>query len=283
MRALVLAAAVLALAAPARAATFTIALATAGPVTPLAVVTSTPGGIVCPGTCSATFTASATVVLGEVHPSTMAFVGWAGLPGCLNNASPCTLTLRSNLNPTARFAPKLDLGFAGIGLGVVTSTGVLAYSTQTAPGTARSFVYPAGTAIVLNASTGTGSAFVGWTGGPGCGTASTCTFTLNGYTSVIATFTASAATYALEVVLPLGGGAVTSSPAGIACPGVCRSTFTANAAVTLTTAAAAGYRFAGWANGGCRGLTPCVVHSTSPLQGLGGKYSPSAYFYPVAP
>ena len=42
------------------------------------------------------------------------------------------------------------------------------------------------------------------------------------------------------------------------------------------------YYFAGWANGGCAKTAACVVTSTSPLQGLGGPYSPAAFFYPIS-
>ena len=52
-RLLVLAA--LLLAARAGATTATLTISTAGPVTPLTVITSTPSGIVCPGACTAAF------------------------------------------------------------------------------------------------------------------------------------------------------------------------------------------------------------------------------------
>lgn len=274
----------LALAAPARATTYTLTITTSGPVTPLSVITSTPSGIVCPGTCAAVFAASSTVTVGVVVPSTVAFVSW-GAP-CRTNLPTCNIKMMGNTVVTAKFSIKLDLSLYGTGLGVITSTGHPAFgnSSGTSVGGTRTFIYPLGTTIVLRESTGTASSFTGWSGSSGaCGTASTCTLTLNGYYHIVATFTASAANYPLLVQIPKGGGTVTSSPAGIACPGVCRSTFTANAAVTLTTAAASGYYFGGWANGGCSRGQTCVVHSTSPLQGLEGRYSPAAYFYPVTP
>lgn len=267
-------------AAPARATTFTLAVSTAGPVTPSAVVTSSPAGLSCPGTCSAVFAAGSTVTLTEVAPSTVAFVAWGGPGACRSNAPSCAVLVVANSTVTAAFAPLLDLAFSGNGLGVVTSTGLVAYATGAAVGAAASFVYPLGATVVLRASTGPASAFLGWTGG-GCGAASTCTVTMSGYQAVTATFTASAAAYPFAVSVPLGGGDVASAPAGILTrAGVFVSTFAAGASVSLTTGARAGYRFAGWANGGCAGLAPCVVHSTSPLQGLGGPYSPAAYFYP---
>lgn len=281
------------LAAPARA-TFTITVSTSGPSTPSAVITSSPSGISCPSTCTFAFAEGSTVTLSEVHPSTIAFVAWAGPDGCRTNRRSCDVRLSANANVTARFDPALDLSFSGSGVGVVTSsfpaTGSAGQSCTNAissgtcsNGSSIRMVLPVGTQVILTASTATSSAFTGWSGSGSCAAASTCTFTLNGYTAIVATFTASAASYPLRITLPIGGGTVTSSPAGISCPGVCSSTFTANAFVTFTTAAASGYRFAGWANGGCSKNNVCVVQSTSPLQGLGGKYSPAAYFYRINP
>ncbi len=257
-------------------ATYTLTISTSGPVDPAAIVTSTPSGIVCPGTCAAVFAASSTVTIGEVAPSTMAFVGW-GSP-CRSNLPTCNVKMMTNTTVTAKFAPKLRVSFSGNGIGNVSisSQPVFTSSGSTA---SRDYVYPAGATIVLHESTGSQSAFVGWTGDGGCERASTCTITLNGYEHIIATFTATGSTRTLAVAIPLGGGTVVSSPAGISCPTVCSSTFTANASVTLTTTALSGYEFGGWANGGCSGRTTCVVVSSSPLQGLGGKFSPAAYFF----
>lgn len=264
-------------AAPARAVDFTLTVATSGPVTPLAVITSTPAGIVCPGTCEADFASGTSVTLGVVVPSTVAFVSW-GAP-CRSNLPTCVLTLRADTDVNALFAPLLKVGFSGNGIGTVAISSQAAFS-NTGSAAVRAYVYPLGATVVLTASTGTGSAFVGWSGDGGCERASTCTVTLNGYELIVATFSASSAAYPLRVSVPMGGGTVTSSPAGISCPGTCSANFAANASVTLTTAASSGYRFAGWANGGCAKLQTCVVTSTSPLQGLGGRFSPAAFFYP---
>ncbi|MES2155378.1 MAG: hypothetical protein V4510_09615 [bacterium] len=272
--------ALLLLAAPARA-TFTLTISTAGPVTPSAIVTSTPSGIVCPGTCSAAFAAGSTVTVGEVAPSTMTFIGWSA--PCRSNLRSCTIRLSANTSMSATFAPLLDVAIAGTGLGAVSILSQPVFASSGSAAT-RSYVYPTGSTIIMRESTGTASSFTGWSGDGGCDTASTCTVTLNSYEAITATFVpAAGSTFTLAVLIPNGGGTVTSIPAGIACPGVCRSTFTPLGAVTLTTAAAAGYRFAGWANGGCSRNQACVVNSTSPLQGLGGPFSPAAYFYPVAP
>ncbi len=56
-----------------------------------------------------------------------------------------------------------------------------------------------------------------------------------------------------------GSGTVTSSPAGINCPGTCSATFTVPTTVTLTAAAGGSSTFAGWSGGGCSGTGTCVV------------------------
>jgi YVTN family beta-propeller protein len=55
-----------------------------------------------------------------------------------------------------------------------------------------------------------------------------------------------------------GGGAVTSSPAGIDCGSLCIGAFAAGANVTLTPTPAAGSNFAGW-SGACSGTGGCTV------------------------
>lgn len=263
------------LASPARAVNFTLSVSTAGPATPLVVVTSTPGGIVCPGTCSASFVAGTTVALGAVWPSTVAFAGWTGLPGCRSNQQECDLVLSANTSVAAAFDPLLAVSLAGTGLGSVTASSqpVTSYAT----GGSQQYAYPKGSVVVLREVADSSSTFAGWIGDGGCSSASTCTVTLSGYEAVVASFTlVGPSTVAVSVV---GGGTVTSSPPGIACPGTCSATFAYGTAVAFTTAAAAGFRFSGWSNGGCSTNLPCSVHANSAQQGLGGAGSPAAYFF----
>jgi hypothetical protein len=55
-----------------------------------------------------------------------------------------------------------------------------------------------------------------------------------------------------------GSGTVTSSPAGINCPGSCSASFASGTAVTLSANAAAGSSFGGW-SGACGGTGACNV------------------------
>jgi len=56
----------------------------------------------------------------------------------------------------------------------------------------------------------------------------------------------------------VGKGRVTSSPAGISCPGRCTRAFAAGTSVRLTARPARGRRFAGW-SGACSGSSSCTV------------------------
>ena len=66
-------------------------------------------------------------------------------------------------------------------------------------------------------------------------------------------------------VVTTGDGLVTSSPTGVHCSNTCASLFSANAVVTLTASASAGFAFTGW-SGACTGIGPCVVTLNQAIQ-----------------
>jgi hypothetical protein len=63
-------------------------------------------------------------------------------------------------------------------------------------------------------------------------------------------------------VSEVGSGTVTSSPAGIDCPGTCNANFATGTPVTLNARAASGWRFTGW-GGACSGTGACKVTVTA--------------------
>src|SRR5205823_11441025 len=112
--------------------------------------------------------------------------------------------------------------------------------------------YQQGTQVTLTATPANGHTFAGWSGA--CTGTGSCVVTMSAAQSVTATF--DLPTFALGVsTTGTGGGAVTSSPAGINCPSACTATLTQGAQVTLTAAPNASSTFGGW-SGACTGTSP---------------------------
>ncbi len=145
----------------------------------------------------------------------------------------------------------------GLGTGTVTSTP----SGITCPGVgtcSASFTTGMQVTLTPTPTPGTGSIFGGWGGlnSPCTGTGA-CAPTLNSNQFVTATFLPPATPTFTVVLAGSGTGKVTSSPAGISCPGTCSAGFTSNQEpVTLTATAGAGSVFAGW-SGVCSGTGTC--------------------------
>ena len=88
--------------------------------------------------------------------------------------------------------------------------------------------------------------------GASMGAVTSCTFSkVSANHTIVAEFVKKAAYYDLSVSTT-GSGSVTTSPAGITCPGDCAETYTADTQVTLTVSPAADQVFAGW-YGDCHG------------------------------
>jgi len=141
---------------------------------------------------------------------------------------------------------------AGTGSGTVTSSpaGINCPGTCTAN-------FNSGASVTLTAAAGSGSTFAGWSGA--CSGTGTCSVTMSAAKSVTATFTLNVVTFPLTVTeAGTGSGTVTSSPAGINCPGTCTANYNSGTVVTLTTVAGSGSTFAGW-SGACSGTGTCSV------------------------
>ena len=243
---------------------FTLTVIKAG--TGSGTVTSTPAGINCGTSCSASYP-SGTIVTLTATPSTgSTFAGWSG--SCTTTSTTCTVTMSGARSVTATFNVNvqrftLTVNPAGTGSGTVTSNDGLI----SCPGTC-SATYDSGTVVTLTASAASGSTFGGWSGS--CtGPSTTCTVTMNGARSVTATFNVSVQRFTLTVSrqnILIGNGTVTSSPAGINCGSTCSATYNSDTVVTLTATPAFGSVFVGW-GGACSGiLVPsCTVTMTGDM------------------
>jgi hypothetical protein len=211
-------------------------------------VTSTPSGISCGLTCSASFTAGQQVSLTAAPAAGWSFAGWSG---ACSGASGCSVAMGSNQSVIATFTQNSFTLTAGeTGSGTITSGDGKISCGQTC-----SASYLSGTQVSLTATPDAGWSFAGW--GGACSGTGGCTVTMNAATSVSATFTQSS--FALSTsISPSGGGAVGSSPPGINCGSTCSASFLSNTVVSLTETPASGFAFAGW-GGACSGVGTCVV------------------------
>jgi len=182
--------------------------------------------------------------------------GQGSAPQCqvLNRANNQTLTVVCPDAFVSLYTANTDgllVTLAGTGGGTVTSSP----AAITCPGVGTcSASFAPSTAVTLTATANANSTFAGWSGA-GCSGTGTCAVTLTNNQAVTATFTAVTATVSVTIV---GTGTVTSSPAGISCPGTCTGTFNLGTQVTLTAKPGTNFLFGGW-SGACTGASTCVL------------------------
>lgn len=227
-------------------------------------VTSSPAGINCGATCTASFPAGTAVALTATPNAASTFAGWSG---ACSGTGACSVPLAANASVTATFtanpppppaAVQLTVQPAGNGAGTVISNpaGINCGSTCAAG-------FPAGTTVMLSATPSANSTFAGWSGA--CTGTAGCSVALTANASVTATFTATPpppASFQLTVLTSGGGaGTVTSTPAGIDCGTTCSASFNSGATVSLTETPNTGSTFEGW-SGACTGTGACNVSLT---------------------
>lgn len=152
----------------------------------------------------------------------------------------------------------LTLVPSGTGAGTITSEPAGIVCGATCSGS-----FPPGTTVTLTAEPSAGSTFTGW--GGGCaGSLDTCSITLSANTAVNAGF---ARIMHTVTVAPTGNGTgtVTSTPAGISCPGTCTTTVPWGTQLSLAATPTPPSMFVGWSGGGCNGTAACAFTVTSDL------------------
>src|SRR6202162_6150997 len=150
----------------------TYQLTVTAPAAGSGTVTSSPAGINCPGTCSASFAQGAKVTLTATPGSNHFFGGWNG--NC-TGASICTITLTAAATVSAVFnaGDGITVTLAGTGTGTVTSTpaGISCGSTCSAS-------FPPNTQVTLTETPSSNTIFSGWIGA--CSGTGACTVLLMG-------------------------------------------------------------------------------------------------------
>ena len=124
-------------------------------------VSSTPGGIACPSTCTGSFPDASSVALNPIPGAGFTFAGWSG--ACTGTGA-CNVTMSADKTVTATFTASvvnrtLTVTKAGTGTGTVSSTpsGINCGATCAAS-------FADGTAVTLTATPTAGSTFTGWSG-----------------------------------------------------------------------------------------------------------------------
>jgi cellulose 1,4-beta-cellobiosidase len=258
--------------------TLTVSRAGAG----AGAVRSTPGGIDCGTSCSASYGLYTAVTLTATASAGSSFAGWSG--ACVGAQATCTVAMTAAREVNATFQPGTwyplgvtvsESGICNPPPGCLPGNACIAVCyggnavTSSPPGIscgnggACSAAYASGTSVVLTATPyNAQNLFAGWVGACSGSTARTCTVPVTQAQSVTARFLGSN-NYMLRVSTA-GSGKVTGWAGAIDCGTVCNVPFTAGTTVALTATAAVGSTFTGWSGGGCSGTAPtCTVAMTS--------------------
>jgi hypothetical protein len=146
-------------------------------------VSSTPAGIDCGSTCSASFEAGTPLTLTATASPGSRFSGWSG-GGCTGSGSCQVNTGISNQTVTANFATPVTLGVAKKGTGSGTVSSIPA-GIDCGPTCSASF--DVGSSVKLTAAPAKGSRFEGWSG-EGCTGTGSCQIADVAAGNVTATF-----------------------------------------------------------------------------------------------
>jgi hypothetical protein len=159
----------------------TFQLTVSPPAAGTGTISSSPPGINCPPTCTASFPQNSQVKLTAIPGKSYYFAGWTS--GCSGMSGGCNLRLSTRKHVSAVFkrGESLTVAIAGTGSGTILSTppGINCPSTCSA-------VFPTNAAVTLTENPATNNMFSSWSGA--CSGASTCSLTLAVSDTVTATF-----------------------------------------------------------------------------------------------
>jgi len=145
-------------------------------------VTSSPTGITCGTTCSATYSPGTALTLTAAADTGSTFTGWSG--ACTGTGS-CGVTLTADTNVTATFSQQAQTQYQTLMVGVSGKGSVTSSPSGITCGKTCSADYLPGT-VTLTATPGSGFAFIGWSGA--CTGTGSCSVSMSSAQTVNATF-----------------------------------------------------------------------------------------------
>ena len=158
---------------------------------------------------------------------------------------PITVTTTPTPPPPPPNTFTLSVSLAGDGTGTVTGPGI------NCPGDCVE-TFTAGTPVTLNATPGSGSTFIGWSGA--CTGTGPCMVSMTSNQAVTAKFDA----FPILTVTKSGTGTGDVTGSGISCGADCTESYAPGTVVTLTASPTGGSTFVGW-TGACTGTGTCTV------------------------
>ena len=230
-------------------------------------VPSSPAGIDCGTTCSATFSSGESVTLKPMAGAGYTFSSWGG---ACSGAGACTVTMNGDQTVTAQFVTAGDakylLKVTKASTGTVTSIpgGIVCGGQERA--CSGQFA-----TVTLTALPNSGYAFKNWVGCPGS-TGPKCMLTLTQPATVKANF-AKLPKHQLKITKTKNG-VITSDPKGLKCgysTKTCSANFVSGTSVRLTTTPKPGAAFTGW-SGACSGKAATCTLIMDGKKGVGATF-----------
>ncbi|MBX3274433.1 MAG: InlB B-repeat-containing protein [Sandaracinaceae bacterium] len=238
-------------------------------------VASSPGGISCGSTCSASYSHGTSVTLTATPSSGNVTVAWDGAcAGVTGNT--CTLSMTSDRGVGVIFNPvQRVLRVAREGAGYVRSSpgGIDC-------GTRCETTFDHGTSVTLTAIPDEGWEFAGWQGA--C-SGEVCTIAMNGDRSALATFRITTRRITVRIS---GSGSVSAEPAGLTCVrNTCAGDYDYGTRVRLRAEPGTYARFDSWSGATClegsQTTATCTVEMTA-ARDLIAAFAPTHYHLGVS-